>query len=86
MSKHLEIAQEALENAHLTLSLSQSDSKKYEALQIVGNAYVALSAHEEEVRGLVRVLRYAVDNPEFNSEVFDAMTRAILAKFQGEKE
>ncbi len=33
---------------------------------------------------LLDALRYAVDNPEFNSGVFDAMARAAIAKAIGD--
>lgn len=32
---------------------------------------------------LLAVIRYAIDNPDFNSDVFDQMARAAIAKAQG---
>ena len=32
---------------------------------------------------LLAVIRYAVDNPDFKSDVFDQMARAAIAKAQG---
>ncbi len=51
--------------------------EEYEYWQ--GNGQLIAAAPE-----LLEALRYAVDNPEFNSGVFDAMARAAIVKAIGD--
>ena len=52
------------------------------ALNALCDAYEEIERHRDE---LVSVVGYAVDNPEFVSEAFDAMCRAALASVKGQQ-
>jgi len=50
----------------------------------LGDAYEEYKPLADSFLELLEALEYAVDNPEFNSEVFDKKAREAIAKAKGE--
>ncbi len=60
---------------------------RFEGVTIAGRSTEETKANARLIAAapdLLEALRYAVDNPEFSSEVFDRMARAAIAKATGD--